>query len=103
MDRDAESRRRAVALAYSGESSDAPRVVAKGYGDVAERIIALADREGVFVHDSPELVSLLMQVNLDERIPETLYQVVAELLLWANRIDREAALEEGERLNVSHS
>ncbi|WP_110665507.1 EscU/YscU/HrcU family type III secretion system export apparatus switch protein [Salinicola halophilus] len=83
-----DSRKRAVALAYSGERHDAPRVVAKGQGDVAARIVDSAQQSGVFVHDSPELVALLMQVDLDDRIPETLYQVVAELLVWIAEIDR---------------
>nr|WP_163503367.1 EscU/YscU/HrcU family type III secretion system export apparatus switch protein [Halomonas socia] len=82
-------RRQAVALAYQ-ESDGAPRVLARGYGDLAERIIAEARRQGVFVHDAPELVSLLMQLDIDERIPPTLYEVIAELLIWA----RELSLEE---------
>ncbi|MGM8848898.1 EscU/YscU/HrcU family type III secretion system export apparatus switch protein [Salinicola halophyticus] len=89
-DRNADARRRAIAMAYSGERTDAPRVVAKGYGNVADRIIELGQQEGVFVHDSPELVALLMQVDLDARIPESLYQVVAELLVWIGKIDSAA-------------
>lgn len=76
-----ERRRQAVALAYKGEES-APRVVAKGYGELAERIMAEAQRQGIYVHDAPELVALLMQLDLDEEIPASLYQVVAELLVW---------------------
>lgn len=77
----------AVALAYrSGDS--APRVVAKGRGILAEEIISRARDAGVYVHESPELVSLLMQVDLDERIPPQLYQAVAELLAWLYRVDR---------------
>jgi len=86
-----DSRRRAVALVYNGERTDAPRVVAKGYGNLADRIIELASQEGVFVHDSPELVTLLMQVDLDARIPESLYQVIAELLVWIGQIDHAIA------------
>jgi len=92
-DRTMDARRRAIAMAYSGERTDAPRVVAKGYGDVADRIIELGHQEGIFVHDSPELVSLLMQVDLDARIPESLYQVVAELLVWIGQIDHSASSE----------
>ncbi|WP_110599377.1 EscU/YscU/HrcU family type III secretion system export apparatus switch protein [Salinicola lusitanus] len=88
-----DARRRAVALAYSGERTDAPRVVAKGYGNLAERVIELANQEGIFVHDSPELVALLMQVDLDARIPESLYQVIAELLVWIEQIDRSLGSE----------
>ncbi len=76
-----ERRRQALALAY-GEGDGAPRLVAKGYGDVAERIIEEARRHGVPMHDSPELVGLLMQVDLDAQIPPQLYQAVAELLAW---------------------
>ena len=76
-----ESRRQAVALAYQ-EHERAPRVVAKGYGDLAERIMAEAQRQGIYVHDAPELVALLMQLDLDAEIPANLYQVIAELLVW---------------------
>ncbi|WP_043532499.1 EscU/YscU/HrcU family type III secretion system export apparatus switch protein [Litchfieldella xinjiangensis] len=83
-------RQQAVALAYHGEDR-APRVLAKGYGELAERIIAEAGRQGIFVHDAPELVALLMQLNLDEHIPAELYQVIAELLVWVNDIAPVAA------------
>lgn len=77
----------AVALTYStGES--APRVVAKGRGLVAQEIIERAREAGVYVHESPELVGLLMQVDLDERIPPQLYVAVAELLAWLYSFER---------------
>lgn len=82
------ARRRAVALAYR-EGDDAPRVVAKGYGDIAERIMAEARRHGIHVHDAPELVGLLMGLDLDERIPPALYQVIAELLVWVRALAEE--------------
>jgi flagellar biosynthesis protein len=81
--------RSAVAIAYDREKDRAPRVVAQGYGELAERIIEEANRSGVFVHDSPELVALLMNLNLDEVIPEELYRVVAELLVWLSTLDKE--------------
>ncbi|TDO16761.1 MULTISPECIES: EscU/YscU/HrcU family type III secretion system export apparatus switch protein [Halomonas] len=74
-------RRQAIALAYH-DADDAPRVVAQGYGELAERIISEARRQGIYVHDAPELVGLLMQLDLDEAIPPRLYQVIAELLVW---------------------
>jgi flagellar biosynthesis protein len=91
----------AVALHYdSGDG--APRVVAKGRGLVAEEIIERAKAAGVFVHESPELLSLLMQVDLDERIPPELYVAVAELLAWLYRLENDlvndpvAGLEAGD-------
>jgi flagellar biosynthesis protein len=77
----------AVALAYrSGDS--APKVVAKGRGAIAETIIERAREAGVYVHESTELVSLLMQVDLDQRIPPQLYVAIAELLAWLYRLER---------------
>lgn len=80
------SLQQAVALAY--ESGDfAPRVVAKGKGVVAEQIIARAKEHNVFVHESRELLSLLMQVDLDEHIPGALYQAIAEILAWLYKLE----------------
>lgn len=76
----------AVALAYT-QSDAAPRVVAKGHGLIAEQIISRAQEHGVYVHESPELVSLLMQIDLDQRIPPQLYVAVAELLAWIYRLE----------------
>ncbi|GAA3905285.1 EscU/YscU/HrcU family type III secretion system export apparatus switch protein [Halomonas cibimaris] len=83
-----EQRRRAVALAYQGQDN-APRVVAKGYGELAERIMSEAQRQGIYVHDAPEIVALLMQLNIDEEIPASLYQVIAELLVWVFELSGE--------------
>jgi len=83
----------AVALAYrQGEA--APKVVAKGRGLVAEQIIAVAAEHGVYIHESKELVSLLMEVDLDQQIPPLLYRVIAELLAWLYHI--EAAQQTGQ-------
>lgn len=76
----------AVALAYR-EGDAAPRVVAKGNGLVAEQIIKKAGEAGVFVHESRELVSLLMDVDLDRQIPPLLYRAIAELLAWLYHVE----------------
>lgn len=82
-----EALRTAVALTYR-ETDAAPRVVAKGRGLIAEEIIARAREAGVYVHQSAELVSLLAQVDIDQRIPPQLYVAVAELLAWLYRLER---------------
>ena len=89
--RDNDPLKSAVALAY-GQTDAAPRIVAKGRGMVAEKIISRAREHGVYVHESPELVSLLMQVDLDQRIPAQLYVVVAELLAWIYRLESGQAI-----------
>ncbi len=78
--------REAVALAYA-QDQPAPRVVAKGRGLVAQAIIERAREHGVYVHESRELVSILMQLDLDDRIPPQLYRAVAELLAWIYRLE----------------
>lgn len=88
-----ETRSSAVALAY-GRGDAAPRVVAKGRGVTAEAIIARARECGLYVHASPSLVELLLQVDLDERIPPALYVAVAELLAWVHKLDQEQRLKE---------
>ncbi|HET7061747.1 MAG TPA: EscU/YscU/HrcU family type III secretion system export apparatus switch protein [Nitrosospira sp.] len=76
----------AVALAYHA-GQPAPQVVARGQGLIAEAIIREARNHGIYVHESPELVSLLMQVDLDQHIPPQLYRAVAELLAWLYRME----------------
>ncbi|WP_017525848.1 EscU/YscU/HrcU family type III secretion system export apparatus switch protein [Pusillimonas noertemannii] len=82
------ARSSAVALAYDTADS-APRVVAKGYGTAAENIMRTAQDHGLYVHQSPELVGLLMQVDLDRHIPPELYEAVARLLAWLYRLEAE--------------
>lgn len=81
----------AVAIRYD-PSDSAPRVVAKGYGTLAETIVRTAREHGLYVHESPELVSLLMQVDLDAHIPPKLYVAIAELLAWLYALDTEGGV-----------
>lgn len=71
----------AVALQYDGET--APRVTAKGMGDIAEQILALASQHGIPLQDNPELVKILAQLELGEHIPRELYIAVAEIIAFA--------------------
>ena len=86
-------RHAAVALAYARDGA-APKVVAKGRGLVAQAIIERAREHGVFVHESKDMVALLMQVDLDQRIPPELYRAVAELLAWVYRLEQKDLLSE---------
>ena len=80
----------AIALAYNGDDA-APRVVAKGRGLLAQAIIERAHQHGVYVHESKELVALLLQVDIDQRIPPELYRAVAELLVWVYRLEQDGS------------
>jgi len=85
------ARQHAVALSYR-EGDAAPRVVAKGYGVLADTIVRTAREHGLYVHESAELVGLLMQVDLDSRIPPALYQAIAELLAWLYQLEADPAV-----------
>lgn len=78
----------AVALTY-GQNQGSPKVVAKGRGLIAQAIIERARQHGIYVHESEDLVGLLMQVELDQEIPPQLYLAVAELLAWLYRLEHE--------------
>lgn len=80
-------RQQAVALAYRNGDA-APKVVASGRGLIAQAIIERARQHGIYVHESEELVALLMQVELDQHVPPALYLAVAELLAWLYRLER---------------
>lgn len=77
----------AVALKYAPGAA-APTVVAKGRGLIADEIIERAREHGIYVHESPALVALLAQVDLDQYIPPQLYIAVAELLAWLYQVER---------------
>jgi flagellar biosynthesis protein len=81
------SARSAVAIAYQ-DGAGAPTVVAKGRGLIADQIILRAQENGVHVHESKELLSLLMEVDLDRQIPPTLYRAIAELLAWLYHVEK---------------
>ncbi|HBU28934.1 MAG TPA: flagellar biosynthesis protein FlhB [Thiobacillus sp.] len=62
-------------------------MVAKGRGILADTIIERARASGVYVHESRELLALLMQIDLDSHIPPQLYIAVAELLAWLYHLE----------------
>jgi flagellar biosynthesis protein len=78
---DKQAPKTAVALHYDGK--EAPRVTAKGTGDLAEKIIALAKEHGVPLHEDEALITLLAKLDLGDEIPPPLYTAVAEVIAFA--------------------
>lgn len=78
-------KKRAVALSYDQVS--VPRVVAKGDGLLAERIIETAQNEGIPIQEDPLLVETLSHIDLLREIPPELYQAVAEILALVYRMN----------------
>ena len=81
---------RAVALHYDAEKNVAPKVVAKGRGHVAERILELAHSSGVPVYQNKTLVNMLIALEIDREIPPDLYRAVAEIMAHVYRIDKQS-------------
>jgi len=73
---------KAAALKYKQGVDAAPTVVAKGRGQVAKKIIALARKNGVPVHEDRNLIEVLSTIDLYEEIPAELYKAVAEVLAF---------------------
>lgn len=76
---------KAVALYYDG--NNAPHVSAKGTGEVAEQIIAIAQEHGVPLCDNSALVDLLVTLELGDEIPEALYIAVAYIIAFAYQLE----------------
>ncbi len=79
--------KKAVALQYQSKSDNAPKVIAKGKGQVAEKIIEIAREHNIYIHNDPDLIEVLSQFDLNEEIPPELYVVVAELLSFVYSIN----------------
>jgi flagellar biosynthesis protein len=74
----------AIALSYDGDG--APRLVAKGQGETAQRIMELAKENNVPMREDPELAKLLSKVKLGTEIPPSLFVAVAEVIAFAFRL-----------------
>lgn len=81
-------RRTAAALRYDVETESAPRVVASGHGQRAEEIVDLAREHKVPVHADPQLAELLACLDVGARLPEELYLIVAEILVFVHELDK---------------
>jgi flagellar biosynthesis protein len=79
---------KAVAITYDQETDQAPRVVAKGQGYLAQKIEELAREARVPVKEDRTLVEYLSALDLQQEIPPFLYEVVAEVLAFVYRLDR---------------
>jgi flagellar biosynthesis protein len=79
--------KKAIALEYNPEDQ-APKVIATGRGAIAERIIETANRNNVPVHRDDKLADTLSRLDIGEMIPPELYNVVAEVLVFVDAMDK---------------
>ena len=82
------TQRRAVALKYQPNRDHAPKIIAKGKGKAASKIIELAREHNIHIHNDPDLVEILSKLDLHEEIPPDVYVVVAELLAFVYSLNR---------------
>ena len=92
MPQENSQRDKAVAVKYDNKKMAAPSVVAKGEGFIAQKIIERAIEADVPIVEDAALVSALISLELGEEIPAELYEVVARVLAWVYKLDKEASI-----------
>lgn len=86
------NRKEAVALKYNPQEDQAPKVIAKGKGLIAEKIISIAKEHQIQIYEDPDLIKTLMVIDIGEYIPEDLYEAIAEILAFIYRLNRDAPI-----------
>ncbi|MCC3357488.1 EscU/YscU/HrcU family type III secretion system export apparatus switch protein [Bacillus sp. REN16] len=79
---------KAIALSYDEKIDSEPKVVAKGKGIIAENIIEMAKAHEIPIQEDAPLVDLLEELKLNDRIPEELYQVIAEIFAFIYKMEK---------------
>lgn len=80
--------KKAIALKYSKKES-APKVIGKGKGLIAEEILDSARKHNIHIQQDPALIELLSKLEIDQQIPEELYEAVAEIFAFIYKIDKD--------------
>jgi len=96
-----DNRRKAVALKYEAVKEQAPKVVAKGINQLAQRIIQVAKDHNVPIHEDANLVEVLTKLELNTQIPPDLYQAVAEILVFIYKLNQKWSEKYGKNLHHS--
>jgi len=86
MKQEPSTRRQAAALRYEPKRDRAPRLIAKGQGALAEKLIELARQHDIPIRQDKNLLQTLSRLDLNEEIPPQVYQVVAEILAFIYRL-----------------
>ena len=84
--------KKAVALKYENQSTSAPKVIAKGKGAIAQKILEKADEFEIPIFQNEALANSLMELDLDEQIPPRLYKAIAEVFVWLMNSEQKAQM-----------
>ncbi|NWF66666.1 MAG: EscU/YscU/HrcU family type III secretion system export apparatus switch protein [Campylobacterales bacterium] len=88
---------KAVALKYKKEQQNAPKVIAKGSGEIAKKILQKAQEFNIPIFENEALVNSLMDVDLDKEIPPLLYQAAAEVFVWLLKSEQNSQISKKQR------
>ena len=80
------NKKKAVALGYNRSQENAPKVLASGAGEIANKIISLAKEHDIPIKEDPDLIEILSKVEVDQEIPPNLYKAVAEIFSFLYKI-----------------
>lgn len=83
-----DKRKKAAALRYDTKKDAAPRIIAKGSGAIAEKILSIAKEHNIPLRDDPQLVEVLSALDLYQEIPPDLYKAVAEVLAFVYKMTK---------------
>lgn len=86
-------RKKAVALKYDPKKFSSPKVTAKGEGFVARKLVEIAKEADIPIVEDAALVSALISLEIDDNIPEHLYEAVARVLAFLYKVDKERLVQ----------
>ena len=81
------SQRKAIAIQYNVEADEAPRIVAAGHGELADKILELAETHQIVLFEDPSLSDLMSKLEINKSIPLALFPLVAEVLAIVYKLD----------------
>ena len=82
-----ENRKGAIALGYNNKKDDAPKIIAKGFGEVSEKMLKIARENNIMIQDDRLLFESLFKLEVGADIPVKMYQVIAGLLAYVYKIN----------------
>ncbi len=80
--------KKAIGVKYNKDEDNAPKVITKGAGEIAEKIIKKAEEYGISVMEDKNLAEILYKLEVPSEIPEELYGVMAEILMYVYEVDK---------------
>ena len=79
--------KKAAALKYNMEKDNAPKIIAKGKGELAKKIVETAEEHDIPIRKDQDIVEVLTRMNIGEEIPEKLYSAIAEILSFIYQME----------------